>query len=154
MKIAKYNTELDDNFIPVLVKEEEFSWDKETLNSPQSIVDMLNSIFHLDRQAEERVYMLCLNNKCRPLGIFELSHGAGNFSICNPREVFLKALSCGASSFVLFHNHPSGDSTPSQEDIEVSNKIKECGYLLALPMTDNIVVGRNEYSSFKSMGLI
>lgn len=154
MKITKYNTELDDNLIPVLVKEKEFSWSEELLNSPQSIVKMVNSVFHLDRQAEERVYMLCLNNKCRPLGVFEISHGAGSTSICNPREVFLKALSCGATTFVLLHNHPSGDSTPSQEDIDTAKRIKECSYLLALPMADNIVVGRKEYSSLKAMGLI
>ena len=104
--------------------------------------------FRLNKQSEEYVYMIALNTKCRPLGIFEVSHGAVNSSICNPREIFIKALLCGASGIILAHNHPSGDPTPSKEDERVYKRIKDAGNIIGIELLDNIIVG-NGYFSFR-----
>lgn len=108
--------------------------------------------FRLNKQAEEYVYMIALNTKCKPLGVFEISHGAIDQSICNPREIFIKALLCGATGIILEYNHPSGDTTPSKNDMEVYQRIKEAGKIIGVNLLDNLVIG-NGYYSFTENGI-
>lgn len=88
------------------------------------------------------------------MGIFELSHGTVNSSLITPREVYMKALLCGASTIVLAHNHPSGDPTPSELDINAMERIKDAGDILAIPLMDFIVCGDNCYYSAKEQGYL
>ena len=90
--------------------------------------------------------MIALDSKQKPLGVFEISHGIVNMTICNPREIFIKALLCGASGIVIAHNHPSGDTTPLKEDIESYNCLKEAGRLIGINVLDSIIVGDSYYS--------
>lgn len=146
MRITLYNTELDENRHNVLVKEKAVNYSAESLNSPEAVTDMLNTVFRLNKQAEEHVYMIALNTKSKPLGVFKISHGAVDQSICSPREIFIRALLCGASGIILAHNHPSGDITPSKEDMMVYKRIKETGGLIGVNLLDNIIVGDTYYS--------
>ena len=148
MKITTYRMELNSEQHNVLVKENSCNYPIESLDSPQKTADMLNDVFRLNKQAEEYVYMIALNVKGRPLGVFEISHGTVNQSICNPRDIFVKALLCGAVGIILAHNHPSGDTTPSKEDIEIYKRIKETGEIIGIELLDNIVIG-NGYISFR-----
>lgn len=148
MKITTYRMELNSEQHNVLVKENSCNYPIESLDSPQKTADMLNDVFRLNKQAEEYVYMIALNVKGRPLGVFEISHGTVNQSICNPRDIFVKALLCGAVGIILAHNHPSGDTTPSKEDIEIYKRIKEAGEIIGIELLDNIVIG-NGYISFR-----
>lgn len=75
-----------------------------------------------------------------------------NITICNPREIFIKALLCGASGIVIIHNHPSGDTTPSEQDIKSYNRLKEAGKLIGINVLDSIIVG-DSYYSFVENGL-
>lgn len=146
MRITTYRSELDENQHNILVKENSCNYPVDSLNNPQSVVAMLNSVFRLNKQAEEYVYMIALNTKGKPLGVFEISHGAAQQSICNPREIFIKALLCGATGIILAHNHPSGDTTPSKDDMTVYQRIKEAGNIIGVNLLDNIVVGNGYYS--------
>ena len=146
MRITLYNTELDENRHNVLVKEKAVNYSAESLNGPESITDMLNTVFLLYKQAEEHIYMIALNTKGKPLGVFKISHGTVNQSICNPREIFIRALLCGASGIILAHNHPSGDETPSKEDMVVYKRIKQAGEVIGVSLLDNLVVGDGYYS--------
>lgn len=67
-------------------------------------------------------------------------------TICNLREIFIKALLCGSSGIVITHNHLSGDTTPSKEDIESYNRLKEAGKLIGINVLDSIIVGNSYYS--------
>lgn len=147
MRITKYHMELDGNLHNVLVKESSRNYPVENATSPQIIVEMLNELYSLDKQAEEYLYMLALNTHCRILGVFEVSHGTVNKSICNPRDVFVKALLCGATYFVLAHNHPSQDVTPSREDYDAYKRLKQAGELIGVNLIDSIIIG-NGYFSF------
>lgn len=151
MRITIYRTELDENRHNVLVKEKAVNYTSESINSPQSVIDMLNTVFRLNRQAEEHVYMIALNTKGKVLGVFEISHGAVSQSFCGSREIFIRALLCGASGIILAHNHPSGDVTPSKEDVRVYQRIKEAGELIGVNLLDNIIVG-DTYFSFTEQG--
>ena len=99
------------------------------------------------------MYMLCLNTKLRLNGIFEVSHGNVNSSICSSREIFQKALLGNAVSIILIHNHPSGDCTPSREDIKVTEKLKEAGKIVGVEVLDHIIIGQS-YCSLKEKGYV
>ncbi len=147
MRITTYRAELDENQHNILVKEKSCNCLVESLNNPDSITKMLDTVFRLNRQAEEYVYMIALNTKNKPLGVFEISHGTVNQSICSPRDIFIKALLCGATNIVLAHNHPSGDTAPSKEDITTYKRIKEAAQIIGINLLDNIIIG-NGYFSF------
>ena len=147
MRITTYKTELNEDNLNVLVKEKSCNCTGvETLHTPSLIAEMFNVVFRLNKQTEEYLYMIALDSKQKPLGVFEISHGMVNMTICNPREIFIKALLCGASGIVLAHNHPSGDTTPSKEDIESYNRLKEAGKLIGINVLDSIIVGDGYYS--------
>ncbi len=148
MRLTIYKTELSDNLHTKLVKEKAYNCNIENLNNPSIIVNIMNNIFHMNKMSEEYLYMIALNTKYKPLGIFEISHGTANCSLSNPREIFNRLLLCGANAFVLMHNHPSGDITPSQEDIKVYRRIKECSELMGIDFLDNLIIG-NDYYSFR-----
>lgn len=146
MRITKYHTELDENLHNVLVKESSRNYPVENATNPQIIADMMNELYSLDKQAEEYLYMLAVNTSCRILGVFEVSHGTVDMSICNPRDIFVKALLCGAAGFVLVHNHPSGDVTPSKQDHDVYKRVKQAGELIGVKLIDSIILGNDCYS--------
>lgn len=154
MRITKYRTELDQNKHNILVKESAVNYGVDSLSDPQTIVAMLNSCYGLNRLAEEHVCIIALSTKSKPLGVFEVSHGSVNASLCNPREIFIRLLLSGASSFVLSHNHPSGDCTPSKEDIKMTRRIKEAADIMGIYFLDHIIIGDTTYHSFREKGLL
>lgn len=152
MRIVIYKTELNEDLHNVLIKEYGCNYPVDKLDNPEVIVKMLNDILKLNKQSEEYIYMIALNIKCKILGMFEISHGTVCHSFCEPREIFMKALLCGASNIILAHNHPLQDINPSKEDISVYNRIKEAGKIIGVKLLDNIIVGAGYYS-FEEKGM-
>ena len=152
MKITVYRAELDVNRHNVLVEERSCECSSDSLGYPETVADMLKTVFRLDRQAEEYVYLIALNNKSRPLGVFEISHGTVDQAIYNPGEIFIKALLCGASGIILAHNHPSGDATPSSDDKVGYKRVVKAGELMGVSLLDYIIIG-DDYYSFMEHGL-
>ncbi len=150
MIVRKYSTKFDKDKVCVLTKEssEEYSA-YSSLSSPESISDMVNTLYNLCDLTEEYVYLLALNSKNLPVGVFEVSHGTVDCSAVAPREVFMRALLCGASRIILVHNHPSGDPHPSKEDILLTERIKQAGEIMGVELLDHIVVGDCDMFSFK-----
>lgn len=146
MRIVKYETRLDENRIPVLVKEKSQNYPEEKLNNPQKIVDMMNSVYHANICTEEYVWLLALNGNCKLIGTFEVSHGLMDASLVSPRETFIKLLLCGANKFVLVHNHPSGNCYPSTEDKKTTERMRKAGELMNITMIDHIIIGDDYYS--------
>ena len=156
MRVTQYKTLLDTEKLAYLVKEASFNYPKleNQFTLPQQIYHLLTEVFHLSEQTEEYCYLLCLNMKCRLLGVFELTHGSVNTSVFSNREIFQKALLCNATNIVFAHNHPSGDCTPSKEDIDCMKKLKQAGLLMGIPLIDSVIIGENSYFSFKEQGMI
>lgn len=100
----------------------------------------------------ECLVMLVLDSKNRILAEELLSQGSINASIADPREIFLTALKKNGVSIILLHNHPSGDPTPSREDILTTERIKKAGELLGIPLQDHIIIGLDSYISLKAEG--
>ncbi|MCD8132060.1 MAG: DNA repair protein RadC [Lachnospiraceae bacterium] len=102
----------------------------------------------------EQVLAVFLDGRGHYLGEEKLSLGTVNASLLSPREVFIAALRHNAGGFILLHNHPSGDCTPSAQDEAITARIAEGGRLINLPLIDHIIIGDNTYTSFRELGQI
>ena len=108
----------------------------------------------LRHESQEQLVVCMFDSKCRLLAEEVVSKGSVNSSIVPPREIFLLALQKKAVHIVLLHNHPSGVSTPSGEDNEVTRRISECGQMIGIPLTDHIIIGDHNYYSYRESGLL
>lgn len=156
MRINFYDTRIGEDYKTVLVKEKAVNYACESKSlSPSLIARIMIKITSLNVMGEEHCYMLALNNQAKILGIFFISKGTVNQTLVNGREIFMRALLIGASFIILCHNHPmSGNPKPSRMDIEVTEKIKELGELLGVPVADHIIIGADGYFSFMEQGLL
>lgn len=154
MRITKYKTTLAEDGKAVLEKELSVNYPEldRKMNGPEKVVRLAKEFLHLDDQTEEYLYMICMNSKLELTSVFEISHGNVNSSIIGAREIFQKALLANAVSIILMHNHPSGDSTPSREDIEVTKRIVEAGRVVGIELVDHIIIGRPIFTSLKEKG--
>lgn len=102
----------------------------------------------------EEVHMLLLDSKAHLMAESCVSKGTVNASIIEPRELYIEALEKRAVGVILLHNHPSGDPTPSKEDLSFTNRVKKTGEIIGIPLLDHIVIGNNTYISMKEYGLL
>ena len=100
----------------------------------------------------EVMKLLFLNTKSRFLGENDISVGTVNTTLVSPREIFLEALKKNAVSVILLHNHPSGDPTPSKDDILVTKRVLEAGEILGIDLLDHIIIGDNCFISLREKG--
>lgn len=119
--------------------------------SPQQIFEYAAS---LKDESKEFFIAFHLDGKNRISCLEVVSIGSLNQSIVHPREVFKTALLSSAAAIILVHNHPTGDVTPSREDIEITRRLKEAGEILGIKILDHIIVGDGTYLSFDQQGMI
>ena len=122
------------------------------IKDPQSIVKAIRA--SIKDKAKEHFKLILLNARNKIIGIFTVSIGTLNASIVHPREVFKDAITHDAYSVVSAHNHPSGDTEPSEDDLMITKKLVESGKILGVEVTDHIIITKNGYFSFKEKGLI
>lgn len=155
MRIIQYDLELTKERIPQLVKEKGFNYATTTeLNQPALIVNMMKEVYHLERKAEEHLYILALDTKNKPIAVFEISKGTVNASLVSPREILIRMLLCGCVGMVLIHNHPSGSTQPSTEDIRVKDRLKESANLIGIELLDSIIIAAEQYLSFQEQKIM
>lgn len=122
------------------------------LITPESVANYyMEQMRHL---AREIVYLVMLDSKSNLLKDMIISSGTVSSSLLSPREIFLNALKYEAVNVILLHNHPSGDPTPSREDIQTTKRIKEAGNLVGVRLMDHIIIGDNKYISLCEQGYI
>ena len=122
------------------------------ISSPKEVFKILQ--MYLDGADREHLVCICLNTKNHVINIETISIGSLNASIVHPREVFKIAILSNSASIILGHNHPSGDPTPSREDINISERLKECGQILGIDVLDHVIIGEDSYISLKDKGLV
>lgn len=103
---------------------------------------------------KEYLRLIMLNTKNIVISVKDISMGSLNSSIVHPREVFLEAIKNSSASVILCHNHPSGDPTPSKEDINITNRLKECGKIIGIEVLDHIIIGNGKYISLKERAFL
>lgn len=108
----------------------------------------------LRHNTQEVMKLLVLNSKAELIDEIDISKGTVNASLITPRELFVEALKKEAVSIILLHNHPSGDPTPSKDDILTTKRISESGYLIGIELLDHIIIGNNCYVSFQEEKLL
>ncbi|UUZ89453.1 DNA repair protein RadC [Paenibacillus sp. P25] len=124
--------------------------DTVTIRSPQDVASLLTE--ELRYLQKEHFVCLFLNTKNHVIGQETLSMGSLNASIVHPREVFRAAIKRSGASIVCAHNHPSGDPTPSPEDIELTRRLAEAGGIIGIEVLDHIVIGDRGFVSLKELG--
>ncbi|QTH46467.1 DNA repair protein RadC [Cohnella sp. LGH] len=122
------------------------------ITCPQDVADLLME--EMRHYREEQFVCLFLNTKNHVIGRQTLSIGSLNASIVHPREVFKAAIRRSSASILCAHNHPSGDPTPSAEDLQLTKRLAEAGQLLGIELLDHLVIGDSSFISLKEMGCI
>ncbi|MCX7879202.1 MAG: DNA repair protein RadC [Ignavibacteria bacterium] len=103
---------------------------------------------------QERFYVVLLNSSNKIIRIKAITEGTLNASLIHPREVFRFAITESSASIILVHNHPSGNPTPSNEDIEVTKKLMKASQYIEIPILDHIIIAGNNYTSLANLGVI
>ncbi|MEK4263982.1 MULTISPECIES: RadC family protein [unclassified Paenibacillus] len=129
------------------VKKEEIT----VIRYPDDCYEFLNDLKFLDK---EHFVLLFLDSRNKVIGRETISIGTVNSGLVHPREVFKAAIRRGAVSIIAAHNHPSGDSTPSEEDIELTNRLVEASKLIGIELQDHVIIASQSNMSMKLRGLM
>jgi DNA repair protein RadC len=122
------------------------------ITQPQNIAEyVMEDMRYLKK---EYLKIVMLNTKNIVMKVKDVSMGSLNSSIVHPREVFIEAIKYSSASIIICHNHPSGDPSPSKEDVSITNRLKECGKLLGIELLDHIIIGNGTYVSLKEKGVL
>ncbi|MGE5453751.1 MAG: RadC family protein [Methylocystaceae bacterium] len=128
------------------------SLDRPLVKSAEDVKNMVMDEMRIfDREHFRALY---LDRKLKLIAMEEIAVGGLSSAVIHPREVFKPAVQRSAASIILIHNHPSGDPTPSAEDIELTRRLKEAGQIMGIDIIDHIVIGDNRYASLNNLGLL
>lgn len=105
-------------------------------------------------QNVEYILLIMFDSGMHVIGEHILSKGTVNASLLSPREVFIQAFKEQAAGIMILHNHPGGNPVPSDNDLQITERINEAGALMDIPLIDHIILGDNSYFSFKESGLL
>jgi len=121
-----------------------------TLSTPAASAAALAAL--LQDEPGEVFAILCLSTKHRVIAYHEVSRGTLDATLVHPREVFKAALLANAAAIIVTHNHPSGDPSPSPDDMALTRRLVDSGKLIGVEVLDHIVIGDDRYVSFRELG--
>jgi DNA repair protein RadC len=124
----------------------------EKIEGPEDIFNLLKN--EIGNKMKESFYIISLTTRNNLISYDKVSTGTLSASLAHPREVFLPAIKNSASTVIIVHNHPSGDPQPSEDDLNITKRLKEAGKILGIDVVDHIIISRTNYFSFKDKGLI
>jgi DNA repair protein RadC len=119
------------------------------ISSPECVFELLKS--KINPRAEE-LWTICLNPQGRLLSLEMIFRGTIDMCPSHPREIFRAVISHGSSSFIICHNHPSGDPTPSPQDLALTNRISRLAKLFEISLGDHIIIGKDNFTSLRRQG--
>ena len=125
---------------------------KTSITTPEQVYQLVWP--SLLNQGNEYLVGIFLNRRKHLIQQDILTQGTDWMTIVDPKQIYHKALLCRASGLILVHNHPSGDPTPSEQDLRITEEIRKVGSLLRIPLLDHLIVGGDSYVSFASLGLL
>lgn len=127
-------------------------YQKVSFRQPKSVAEYYMEEFRMKKQ--EYMMLIMLNTKSMLIADKVIFKGTVNASLVSPREIFMEAIEHEAVYIILLHNHPSGDPTPSREDIALTKRIKEAGNLMDIKLLDHVIIGDHKYISFAEQDLL
>jgi DNA repair protein RadC len=125
---------------------------KVTVKSPEDVIKTARAL--LKGKKKEHFLVMCLDTRNHLIKTNVVSIGSLDCSIVHPREVYKEAISSSAASVIFIHNHPSGDPTPSEDDIKITKRLIEAGEIVGIEVLDHIVICDSEHISMKNKNLI
>jgi len=153
-RVEQSKDEFKDSLMPPIFRVQlvrEKSGPRTGIEGPEHVAQVLSR--YLEHADREHFVALMLDAKNRIIGIHTVSVGSLFAALVSPREVFKAAILANAASVVVAHNHPSGDVTPSPEDIQVTKTLSEAGKLLDIEVLDHVIVGEDgAWTSLKRLG--
>jgi DNA repair protein RadC len=135
-----------------IIKESSVLYKDRKVSSPSDTYNLIKGF--LERSDREQLIVCSLDTKNQPTNINVVSIGTLDSSLVHPRELFKPAILSNAASIIVAHNHPSGDPQPSSEDINITNRLKECGKILGIDLIDHIIIGDERFVSLKEKGIL
>jgi DNA repair protein RadC len=129
--------------------------DRFKITCSQDAYNALKNIWDEDQiEFVEEFKILLLNRANKVLGVVPVSKGGSTGTVCDPKIIFAAALKANACGIILAHNHPSGNLSPSEADLQITKKLKEGGRFLEIPVLDHLIVTTESYYSFADQGLL
>ncbi len=125
---------------------------RETVRSPDDAVKLIRS--QITDFNKENFYVLSFDTRNRFIGLDKVSQGTLTASLVHPRETFESAIKKHAVQIMIAHNHPSGGTDPSEEDIKITKRLSEAGKIMGIELLDHIILTKQSFFSFKEEGLI
>lgn len=130
----------------LLIKEQQFEYNQK-ITSTVSLVNFMINVLKINNEAQEVTYLLSLNNKNQLVSFTEIARGGLDMCNLSQNQIFKTVLLSNSNKFILVHNHPTGDPTPSKSDIETTKRILKSCEILGIEFLDHLVIGDNEYQS-------
>ena len=131
---------------------------KQTVSNPRTVQEVLSKVLNSENEVDrmkEHFWVIGLSTRNAIQYIDLVSLGTLNASLVHPREVFRFSILKAVSSIILSHNHPSGDSEPSEEDLRITRRLVEAGKIIGIEVLDHIVIGSSDsFCSFKERGIL
>ena len=129
-----------------LVREKSILWEYRKINNPTDAYNLLRDFLSdIDR---EKFIVVCLNTKNEPVNINTVSVGSINSTLVKPMDVMKTAILSNCNKILLAHNHPSGDPSPSKDDLAMTERIRNAGKILGIEIVDHIIIAGKKYYSF------
>ena len=135
------------NKIKLLLKEESVEYSNSKIKSSVDVVNLLKSTEQINLLPEEHIYLICLNTKNNVICYSQVAMGGIDNCIIDLKTIFKTVLLANAGRFILVHNHPSGDPTPSRNDIQITNRLIDASKVMGLEFLDHIIISKNNYAS-------
>ncbi|PFX43680.1 DNA repair protein RadC [Bacillus toyonensis] len=133
-------------------KKWKFDFDQQQIKSPEIAAEVARH--YIGDEDREVFLVICLDTKNKINAIHRAHVGSINATVVHPREIFKSCLLNNAFYVIFFHNHPSGDPTASPQDIEFTKRLKECGLILGIEVTDHIIIGKHRFVSLREKGYL
>ena len=122
--------------------------DAKLCDEPKKVVELLQKAFDACNLIEEHVWLVCLDNALKVVGLFEIAHGTFNGAMVTPTNIYRRALFTNATKVIIAHNHTSGSVAPSSIDEAMTKSVVQAGKIIGIPLKDHIVIGKNgEFAS-------
>ncbi|MBI6038811.1 RadC family protein [Clostridium perfringens] len=122
------------------------------ISKPSDVAELVLDELRMLRQ--EVLILITLDTKNKLISKKEIFKGGLNSSLVHPREIFREAVKDSAASIIICHNHPSGDPTPSRDDINITTRLKECGKMMGIELLDHLIIGDNRFISLKEKDIL
>ena len=137
-----------------LVNEKTYEYNPTIIHTQTDIIKFIDNQEDIRNHTEERVYCIAMNTKNEIISFSQIAQGGINTCDFDVKGLFKTILLCNASKFILIHNHPSGDPTPSADDRLITGRIAQAGALVGIDLLDHIIIGNHCYMSFREDGLL